>query len=87
MSFVNKLVEVLFEDHCIQPKGEKSEELMKFRVWGRVQSFTKKTLTIRTWELQGRDAATVKHNNEIAKILVPSIISIRVLEYQGKVID
>lgn len=88
MSFIGKIVEVIFEDHCIEVRGgEKTDRLMRFKVWGRVQSFTKKTLVIKTWELQDADKETTKHNNEIAKILVPSIISIRVLEFQGTVVE
>lgn len=75
-----KLVQVEFWDHCLQPKGEKDNHLMKFKVWGRVEKYNEQILILRTWELQVGDKATKKHNNEIAKILVPSIIDIRFLE-------
>lgn len=83
MSFIGKIVEVEFLDHCLEPVGEKTKDLMRFKVWGVVQSFTKKQLTIRTWELQVGDKETRKHNNEVAKILSASIVSIKELYVKG----
>lgn len=75
-----KLVQVEFWDHCIEEQGAKSKGLMKFKVWGRVEKYNDHEIVIRQWELQTGDKATKKHNNEVAKILVPSIIDIRFLE-------
>jgi hypothetical protein len=77
--FKNKIVEIMFWDHCVEEQGEKSNDLMKFCIWGRVEKVTKTVIIVRQWELQVGDAETRKHNNEIAKILVSSIIHIKEL--------
>lgn len=84
-SLRGKLIEVEFLDHALEGPGEKNDELMTFKVWGKVQSLTEKVLIVKTWELQNGDQHTKKKNNEIAKILVPSIINIRFLELMEEI--
>ena len=79
-SIKGHLVEVEFEDHVLEGPGEKNDDIMVFKVWGRVQSCNEKVIVIKTWELQKGDALMKKKNNEVARILMSTVIKISFLE-------
>lgn len=80
-----KIVEVTFLDHVLEGPGEKNDDIMKFKVWGKVQSITPEVISLKTWELQNGDSHTKKRNNEVARILVSTITDIRFLELMPEI--
>ena len=73
------LVQVEFWDHSFGGESD-GHDLMKFKIWGTIQNFNKRVLVVRQWELQNGSSEDKKANNEVAKILVPSIIDIKFLQ-------
>jgi hypothetical protein len=77
---VGHLVEVEFLDHVLQGPGSKLKGVVRFKVWGRVQSISSEVIVVKTWELQGGTRSMKTHNNEIAKILMSTVQDIRFLK-------
>ena len=73
-----QLVAIDFLDHSIEKDPSKAS--MKFRVFGEVMSINSEHIQVRQWKLLNGDKATKKLNDEVAKILLSTIIDIKFMK-------
>jgi hypothetical protein len=72
-----QLVQLEFLDHSIEK--DPNNKAMRFIVWGEVMSITEELIKVRQWKLLNGSRETKKANDEVAKILVSTIVDIKFL--------